>query len=43
MISVLEHERRVGRELFAWLVDAPLAAADQAGEDQRLRLCPAFR
>ena len=38
MIAPLESERRFCCELFAGFVDAPFAAADQAGEDQRLRL-----
>ena len=43
MTAPFERERRVCRELFAGFIDAPLAAAHQAGEDQRLRLCPALR
>ena len=43
MIALLERERHVGAELVAGLVDAPLSAADQAGQDQCLRLCPALR
>ena len=43
MIASLEHERRVRCELLAGLVDAPLTAADQAGEDQCLRLWSGFR
>src|SRR5262249_55062396 len=43
MISALERKRGVGRELFTGFVDAPLAKADQAGKDQRLRPFPALR
>ena len=43
MISALERKRGIGRELFTGFVDAPLAKADQAGKDQRLRPFPALR
>ena len=42
MIAALEHERRIERDLLAGLINAPFAAADETGQDQRLRLCPAF-
>jgi hypothetical protein len=42
MIASFQRKRRVCCELLAGLVDAPLTVADEAGEDQRLRLCPAF-
>src|SRR5205085_11102351 len=42
MIASLERDRRVRCELFAGLVDAALTVPDEAGEYQRLRLCPTF-
>ena len=43
MVAALDRQRGVGGELVAGLVDPPLAVIDDAGEDQRLRLGPAFR
>jgi len=43
MIAAFERKRRIGRELFTGFVDAPPGTADQAREDQRLRLCSALR
>src|SRR5215472_18619087 len=42
MITPLERQRQIGRELFSRFVDAPSVAADETREDQRLRLRPAF-
>ena len=42
MVLAPHLERRVGGERLPGLVDLALAGEDQAGEDQRLRLRPAF-
>jgi hypothetical protein len=39
---LFDGQRRIRRELLARLVDPPPGAADNPGEDQRLRLRPAF-
>jgi hypothetical protein len=43
MIVPFDGKGRIGRELFARLVDPPPGAADDPGEDQSLSLGPAFR
>jgi len=42
VIAALERQDRVGRELFAGFIDTSSVAADEAREDQCLRLRPAF-
>ena len=42
MVIPLDGKHRIRRELLTRLVDAPSRAADDAGEDQRLGLGPAF-
>src|SRR5262249_10371532 len=43
MTPPLERQHQISRELFSRFVDAPSVAPDEACEDQRLSLRPAFR
>ena len=42
MVGSRDAQRRISRELLARLVDPPPGAADDPGEDQRLRFRAAF-